>query len=442
MLFRSLHINFDNEHYTLTSSSLIFQNFDGSSIHILKKDDSGNGLRGAVFEVQIDGTTIGTYSSGEDGSVTVSYDELKEYLDPAKGSWTVGVREITPPTGYLLNDTDWHFAEMKLGEDPKQFVFTDSIYPRIEIVKLENGTEKALPGAVFEVAIDGKSIGTDFTSGPDGKIVINYEQYSRFLGDGVNQADKVWDVAVREITPPDGYLLDNDDWQHAQLSLGQTLVPFVFTDSKYPDIKIIKIDSETGERLSNASFRIQIDGTSFIAEKKTNEQGEIVITYAEFGRFLTEAGDKDRDMWTITVTELEPPQFYNKDKQQTSGDYTQTQQLKHGQSLSVFEFKDTHYRDIKVYKRDSETNWLLKGATFRLHCVAAENKDAGSITDRELTTDENGYVIFENVPNGTYELTEIAAPVGYENNNEKKTVIVTSDSDRVIEICNLSHLKI
>ena len=68
-------------------------------------------------------------------------------------------------------------------------------------------------------------------------------------------------------------------------------------------------------------------------------------------------------MWTITVTELEPPQFYNKDKQQTSGDYTQTQQLKHGQSLSVFEFKDTHYRDIKVYKRDSETNWLLKGAT-------------------------------------------------------------------------------
>ena len=63
----------------------------------------------------------------------------------------------------------------------------------------------------------------------------------------------------------------------------------------------------------------------FIAEKKTNEQGEIVITYAEFGRFLTEAGDKDRDMWTITVTELEPPQFYNKDKQQTSGDYTQTQ---------------------------------------------------------------------------------------------------------------------
>ena len=35
-------------------SSPKFQNFDGSSIHILKKDDSGNGLRGAVFEVQID----------------------------------------------------------------------------------------------------------------------------------------------------------------------------------------------------------------------------------------------------------------------------------------------------------------------------------------------------------------------------------------------------
>ena len=64
-----------------------------------------------------------------------------------------------------------------------------------------------MPGAVFEVAIDGTSIGTNFTSGADGKIVIDYEHYSRFLGDGVNQADKVWDVAVREITAPDVILL-------------------------------------------------------------------------------------------------------------------------------------------------------------------------------------------------------------------------------------------
>lgn len=429
---KGLNIDFDNDNYFLVANGLTFRNDKFPTIHILKTDDAGNGLRGAVFEVQIDGQTIGTYPAGDGGSVNIGYDEFKDYLNASKDSWTVGVREITPPTGYLLNDTNWQFAEMRLGEDPKQFVFVDSVYPRIEIVKLENGTTTGLPGAVFEVAIDGTSIGTDFTTGADGKIVINYDKYSRFLGDGVNQADKVWDVAVRELVAPDGYLIDNDDWQHAQLKLGQTLAPFTFTDSKYPDIKIIKLDRETGAPLANTSFRIQIDGTSFIAEKATNEQGEIVITYAEFGHFLTEA-DKDRDAWTITVTELEPTQFYNKDKQQTSGDYTQTQQLKHGQALSVFEFKDTHYRDIKVFKRDSETNWLLKGATFRLHCVAAENKDAGNITDRELTTDENGYVIFENIPNGTYELTEIAAPFGYDNNSEKKTVIVTSDSDRVIE---------
>ena len=429
---KGINVDFDNHTHNLPADDLTFVNSKYPTIHILKKDDTGNGLGGAVFEVQIDGQTVGSFQTPEGGSLNIGYDEIKAYLDESKTSWTVSVREVTPPSGYLLNDTNWQTAEMRLGEDPKQFVFVDSVYPRIEIVKLENGTTTGLPGAVFEVAIDGTSIGTDFTTGADGKIVINYDKYSRFLGDGVNQADKVWDVAVRELVAPDGYLIDNDDWQHAQLKLGQTLAPFTFTDSKYPDIKIIKLDKETGDPLPNTSFRIQIDGTSFIAEKATNEQGEIVITYAEFGHFLTEA-DKDRDAWTITVTELEPTQFYNKDKQQTSGDYTQTQQLKHGQALSVFEFKDTHYRDIKVFKRDSETNWLLKGATFRLHCVAAENKDAGNITDRELTTDENGYVIFENIPNGTYELTEIAAPFGYDNNSEKKTVIVTSDSDRVIE---------
>lgn len=430
---KGINVDFDNQTYTLAARSLTFTNSEYPTIHILKKNDAGKGLGGAVFEVKIDETSLGEFSTIEDGSLNIGYDTLKNFLDQNKGSWTVSVREVKAPADYLLDDDNWHSVELKLGQDPAPFVFTDSKYPRIEIVKLENGTTTGLPGAVFEVAIDGTSIGTDFTSGADGKIVIDYEHYSRFLGDGVNQADKVWDVAVREITAPDGYLIDNDDWQHAQLKLGQTLAPFTFTDSKYPDIKIIKLDKETGDPLPNTSFRIQIDGTSFIAEKATNEKGEIVITYAEFGHFLTEAGDKDRDSWTITVTELEPTQFYNKDKQQTSGDYTQTQQLKHGQALSVFEFKDTHYRDIKVFKRDSETNWLLKGATFRLHCVAAENKDAGNITDRELTTDEKGYVIFENIPNGTYELTEIAAPFGYDNNSEKKTVIVTSDNDRVIE---------
>lgn len=430
---KGINVDINNIVSEMAVNVVSFKNYKTITIHILKQDDSGNGLPGAVIELKIDGRDAGRYTTGTDGSVDVNYDQIKGYLDMSRDTWTVEAREVTPPEGYLLNDTNWQTIEMTRGQDPVPFVFTDSKYPRIEIVKLENGTTTGLPGAVFEVAIDGTSIGTDFTSGAGGKIVINYDKYSRFLGDGVNQADKVWDVAVREITAPDGYLIDNDDWQHAQLKLGQTLAPFTFTDSKYPDIKIIKLDRETGDPLPNTSFRIQIDGTSFIAEKKTDEKGEIVITYAEFGHFLTEAGDKDRDSWTITVTELEPTQFYNKDKQQTSGDYTQTQQLKHGQALSVFEFKDTHYRDIKVFKRDSETNWLLKGATFRLHCVAAENKDAGNITDRELTTDEKGYVIFENIPNGTYELTEIAAPFGYDNNSEKKTVIVTSDNDRVIE---------
>ena len=147
-----------------------------------------------------------------------------------------------------------------------------------------------------------------------------------------------------------------------------SVAEFVFTDTKYPEIKIVKRDRETGELLPNTTFRIEIDGAEF-GTKVTDENGEITITYEEYRRFLDE-GNKDN--WTITVTELEMPDKYNKDKQDSSGDYTQTQQLKYGQSLAVFEFKDTHFRDLRITKRDLSNTWALADATFVLdtptHC--------------------------------------------------------------------------
>ena len=52
---------------------------------------------------------------------------------------------------------------------------------------------------------------------PD-RVSVAVSAYNRRLSAVylVNQADKVWDVAVREITAPDGYLIDNDDWVFTQ----------------------------------------------------------------------------------------------------------------------------------------------------------------------------------------------------------------------------------
>ncbi|MDE7242569.1 MAG: hypothetical protein K2O18_01135 [Oscillospiraceae bacterium] len=251
-----------------------------------------------------------------------------------------------------------------------------------------------------------------------------------------------WTFTAREITAPDGYLIDNAGWQILEVNKGQSLAKMTFTDTKYPEIVILKIDRETGKPVPNTTFRVVIDGTSFAQEMTTDEKGEIHITYEEFEHFLDES-DKGKLDWTVTVTELMPAANYNRDKQLSSGDYTQTQQLKFGQSACKFTFEDTSFRSIKVYKKDAETRWLLAGASFTLHCISADDpKEGANITDRTLTTDKDGYVLFENVPNGTYELYESTPPFGYTDTgafwgdgeaSAHRTVIVTSGNDPVIE---------
>ena len=390
-------------------------------------------LAGATFEVAIDAQTVGSYQTDDEGKIVIDYATYERFLklNEGKQSWTVSVRETQAPDGYILNDANWHNQELKLGEALKEFTFVDTKYPEILIRKLEEGTNKPLAGATFEVRIDEQGIGS-YQTDAEGKIVIDYETYRRYLN--LTENKQTWTISVRETVAPDGYILDDKDWHSQEMKLGESLKEFTFTDTKYPVIRITKVDKETGEPLANTSFRIVINGTSFMAEKRTDENGEITITYDEYGRFLQDKNPPTADGWTVTVTETEMPEGYNKDKQEATGDYTQTQLLKYGQDLATFEFKDTSFRAIEVIKRDKETGWALAGATFTLKSISLDDPKKGTIS-REGQTDENGRLLFPELPNGTYEVTETVPPTGYQLTNPvKQTIIVTSDSDNIIEV--------
>ena len=421
-----------------------FENYKYPDIRIKKVSrGSEDGLGGALFEVKIDGRVLDTFTTNLGGEIVIDYGTYGRFLEEnnlleGKTSWTITVTELVAPAGYFIDDPNVQTAELKQGETLKTFTFTDTKYPEFLLYKYEEGTTTGLPGAVFEIAIDGTTFGTYYTDGK-GEIHITYDDYKDFIK---NDKAEGWTFTAREITPPDGYLIDNKEWQVLEINKGQAIGKMTFTDTKYPKIRIVKIDRETGERLKNTTFRIVIDGTSFAAEKETDENGEIWLTYEEYGRFLDET-DKDKKDWTITVTELYPTDGYNRDKQLTSGDYTQTQQLKFGQDVTEFTFEDTSFRNIKVIKKDAETNWLLSGATFVLHCIKADDpKDGANVTDRVGVTNEEGYVVFEKIPNGTYELYESSSPFGYADPDKgcwgdkepsnHRTVIVTSDNDPVI----------
>ena len=335
-----------------SSGPLVFQD-DPKKIVTIKKVSEDGGLAGAYFDVYKNGqklTSIGPTDEsgtvifeGEDGNgVSTGYYEFVE---------------TKAPDGYLIPWIDHQGIYVDASNHDimnYELTFVNQEYAEIIIQKVDAGKEDRLAGAVFEVKIDGTDLGRVGPTGEDGTIVLDYATYGEFL----DPEQESWTVQVREVQAPDGYLIDDPDWQTAEIRRGQTLAPFVFTDTKYPEIVIRKSDRETEERLPGTTFEISIDaGASFSLTKQTDENGEIWITYEDYEQFI---GDIVWDKgWTVTVTETIMPDGYNKDKQEESGDWTITKQLQPGQSLLEFDFTDTHYRDLLVRKYDSNNSWLI-----------------------------------------------------------------------------------
>lgn len=418
----------------MSSGPITFVNLPKHSVIIQKVDESGNGLPGAVFEVYFNGALIDTITTGADGTFTYAGTDGN-----GLEFGTYDFVEVKAPDGYLLPYRTCQSITINPEIDEvrvHQLTFVNYTYPEIVIQKVSAGEEQPLAGAVFEVMIDSTNLGTFGPTGPDGTIIINHDVYGKFLE---NDNQDTWTVQVREVEAPAGYLLDSTDWQTAEIHRGTKLAPFVFTDTKYPEIVIRKSDRETEEMLPGTTFEISIDaGASFSLTKQTDENGEIWITYEDYEEFI---GDIVWDRgWTVTVTETIMPEFYNKDKQEESGDWTVTKQLLPGQSLLEFDFTDTHYRDLLVRKYDSTNSWLLQGAEFRLESISLDDPSTGSTISRNGKTDENGELLFQNLPNGTYKLTEVTPPTGYDLPDPHEwEIVVTSYSDRVIEFDVQNH---
>ena len=425
------------------SGPITFENEKQHKI-IIKKTNGRTPLAGAKFEIYKDDKLVATKTTDGSGTITFAGTDGKGL----ENGW-YHIVEVEAPPGYqipFIHSKDIHIDSSDLSVVEHELNFSNNTYPEILIKKVdENG--RPLAGATFEIMIDGTKFANDVTTGPDGTIVIDYDTYHDYLGADKNS----WTIQAREVSPPAGYMIDNPNWKTVELKDGQKFAELDFKDTKYPEIKITKVDGETKLPLKNTVFTVQINGKN-IGDFTTDENGEILITYDKYKAFLGNEQWGASSNWAVTVTETKVPDNYNLDDQPESvggQSATVTKHLTYGMTLLTFEFEDISYRDIKVTKLDAETNWPLAGATYRLHCIKADPPlTAGNIADRQLTTDKTGSVTFIDVPNGTYEITEVQAPIGYDPNGKwednttgKKTVIVTSDSDPVIEFTHMNEPK-
>ena len=150
------------------------------------------------------------------------------------------------------------------GDDP-----ADPGETRLKIVKLEEGTETPLEGAVFSVYDpEGEKVGS-FSSTPDGTVTIPLTLEGHYT--------------VTEEIPPNYHLLPNVRTQHVDVEYNKTAT-VTFWNAPYGSIRVRKL-SDTGEALSGVTVQIKNITTGEVQTVQTKIGGMAVFDELEPGGY-------------------------------------------------------------------------------------------------------------------------------------------------------------
>jgi hypothetical protein len=284
---------------------------------------------------------------------------------------------------------------------------------KLEIVKLEYGTTNRLDGAEFEVTrtsrwerrlVDPNGDDTgEFYDDDNGDVLDSGDPgYHHNVED---LADDVWewievheieyvgtystvngavslDVApgsfeVRELTPPSGFVLDENNVKKVDVPLEGGAVTLTFENKLLPTLTVRKYDELTNAPLAGASFRLwRTDGETWSETKATGADGSITWTDLEPGVY--------------SVLETDEPYGYFKDP-------ARKEVLLEAGDNKQLEFFNRPRPTLVIHKRDYVTDETLANFKFRVQKLEGE-------TIGEFLTDENGRI--ELSPATGYLLTE------------------------------------
>ena len=239
----------------------------------------------------------------------------------------------------------------------------------VQILKVKKGTTEGLAGAVFKVEVDGKTIG-HYVTDKNGEIKI--EKVSGTL-------------SVTEEVPPKGYVLDENNHKDVEIRNNDEPTVITFANEEQAQLEVVKLDADTGDKLEGAVIRIAYDGGNDFWDLHTNASGKASLSNLKSG--------------TYSVKEISAPAGY------LLNDTVQTVKLEAGKTATVT-LKNQAKPGILVKKYDEDTGMPLPDAEFSVA------KKGGSIV-YEGMTDKSGQMKVENLSEGWYTITEIAAPKGY-----------------------------
>ena len=440
-----------------TGSATFLNERQKAAVRVEKQDEeTKNPLSGGIYglyaaeDIKIDGKTVvpkGTLIE----KATTGADGKASYKAELPINYSYSIREIQAPELYLRNSEDTYIFTFKFTNDKEEKVnfshtFTNKrVNATIDLVKEDSETGNSAQGdAVFEGAIYGLYAREDINH-PDGRSGVLYkkdEQVATLTTDKEGKASVsnlyLGKYYLKEITPPVGYLLDeeehdvncNYEGDQVETVKRNTVSKEDVIKQPFQLIKAADNDKTDADLLKGAGFSaylissltVKDDGSYDFTnatptvltedgktEMFTDERGYACSIPIPYGRYIVRETTTPHnfmpvDDFIVTVTENSTtPQVWR--------------------VLLDDEFK----AKLKIVKQDDETKLpvLLANTEFKVYDLDAKKyveqvtTYPNTVVHKSYFTDENGYLILpESLKCGNYRIEEVSAPDGYTQNTQ------------------------
>ena len=440
-----------------TGSATFLNERQKAAVRVEKQDEeTKNPLSGGIYglyaaeDIKVDGKTVVSKGTLIE-KATTGADGKASYKAELPINYSYSIREIQAPELYLRNSEDTYTFTFKFTNDKEEKVnfshtFTNKrVNATIDLVKEDSETGNSAQGdAVFEGAIYGLYAREDINH-PDGRSGVLYkkdEQVATLTTDKEGKASVsnlyLGKYYLKEITPPVGYLLDeeehdvncNYEGDQVETVKRNTVSKEDVIKQPFQLIKAADNDKTDADLLKGAGFSaylissltVKDDGSYDFTnatpivltedgktEMFTDERGYACSIPIPYGRYIVRETTTPHnfmpvDDFIVTVTEnSSTPQVWR--------------------VLLDDEFK----AKLKIVKQDDETKQpvLLANTEFKVYDLDAKKyveqvtTYPNTVVHKSYFTDENGYLILpESLKCGNYRIEEVSAPDGYTQNTQ------------------------
>ena len=385
------------------TSEVTFVDYEKPGLEIIKKNiANGEPIEGVTYRIeQVDGSFSTSATTDNHGRI---------FLDSVPVG-TFKVTEINVPNHVILCPIPQEVA-LKPGET-STVTFFNALKPSLEIRKVDSVTGDPVKGAKFQIWYGSNhtdtgelnDLGTYF-SDASGKIILPE------IKDG-------W-YKVTELEPASGYAIKEPATQECFISGGESKV-LTFENTPLSAIIIRKVDSESGQPLEGAWFRIRyLGGTSgtggtVVGEYKTSSNGTIVATGLKAGTYVCE--------------EISAPDGY------VITDATETVYLSgKDQDVITVTFGNDKMGSLLIVKKDAVTGVPISDVEFLV--TDSDGSVIGTANGRYVTDSAGTIRIDGLTPGMTVIAKEVRAKDGYILDDTPQSIKIKRNSVMTLEFRN------